>query len=98
MQLTEKEIEKIAHLSKLELTAESKKQMLEDMNKIIKFVDKINELDLEGIEPLVYVNEQSNILRKDVVNNELSQIDALKNAPYKDTDYIKVHKVLNNKS
>ena len=94
MQLTEKEIEKIAHLSKLELSAEGKTQMLADMNKIIKFVDKINELDLEGVEPLIYVNEQSNILRKDEVKNELSQMDALKNAPNKDTDYIKVHKVL----
>ncbi len=94
MQLTEQEIEKIAHLSKLELSSENKKQMLNDMNKIIKFVDKINELDLEGVEPLIYVNEQSNVLRKDEISHELSQIDALKNAPNKDTDYIKVHKVL----
>lgn len=94
MQLTEKEIEKIAQLAKLELNSESKAQMLVDMNKIVKFVDKINELNLEGVDPLIYVNEQSNVLRKDEVSNELSQLDALKNAPNKDTDYIKVHKVL----
>ncbi|CAG0911868.1 unnamed protein product, partial [Cyprideis torosa] len=63
-----------------------------DMNKMLNFVDKINELDLDGVEPLAYMSDEVNILRADEVKQEITHDDALKNAPDKDTDYFRVPK------
>lgn len=94
MKISKEEILKIAALAKLSLDEEQLTAMQADMNKILAFVEKINELPLEGIEPLEYVNEDKNVLRDDQVIYTVSQYDALKNAALKDTDYIKVPKVL----
>ncbi|GCD78119.1 aspartyl/glutamyl-tRNA(Asn/Gln) amidotransferase subunit C [Thermaurantimonas aggregans] len=94
MKISKEEILKIAALAKLSLDEEQLTSMEADMNKILAFVEKINELPLEGIEPLEYVNEDTNVLRDDQVVYTVSQYDALKNAALKDTDYIKVPKVL----
>ncbi len=90
MKIDKKEVEKLAHLARLEFKEEEKKQMVADMNKILGFVEKINELDLEKVEPLVYVSSEENVFRRDVVKQEITKEGALKNAPDKDTDYFKV--------
>jgi aspartyl-tRNA(Asn)/glutamyl-tRNA(Gln) amidotransferase subunit C len=61
---------------------------------MIGFVDKLSEIDTEGIEPLIYMSEEENVLRVDEISNEVSQENALKNAPEKDSDYFKVPTVL----
>ena len=68
--------------------------MKEDLKKIISFVDKLSEIDTEGVEPLTYLSEEVNVLRTDEIANQVSQEDALKNAPQKDSDYFKVPTVL----
>ena len=68
--------------------------MKEDFKKILAFVDKLTELDTEGIEPLIYLSDEENVLRSDEVVMSTSQEDALKNAPQKDSDYFKVPTVL----
>lgn len=97
MKIEKKDIDKLAHLARLEFDDKAKESMAEDMNKIVGFIDKINELDLDNVEPLVYVNEGENVLREDVMRHDITQQEALKNAPQKDTDYIKVPTVLTNK-
>ncbi len=97
MKIDKKDFDKLAHLARLEFTDEARETMLNDMEKIVGFIDKINELDLEGVEPLVYVNEGENVLREDIMRHDITQQEALKNAPQKDTDYIKVPTVLTNK-
>ncbi len=87
-------VERLADLAKLEFDEESRKEIEQDLEKIIGFVDKLSEVDTEGVEPLVHVNEDVNILREDQAKQELTQEQALKNAPVKDSDYIKVPKVL----
>lgn len=94
MNITRKDIEKLAHLSRLELTEEELVAMESDMNKMLQFVDKINALNLEGIEPLAYMSDEVNVLRADDVKQDISHEDALKNAPDKDTDYFRVPKVM----
>lgn len=94
MNLDKETVEKLAHLARLEFSEKEKEEMLEDMNKIMAFVDKINELDLEGVEPLIYLTEEENVLRGDEVNNHVTKDEALKNAPDKDTDYFRVPKVM----
>ena len=94
MRISKEEVEKLAHLSRLELDENAINQMQGDMNKMLHFVDKINELDLEGVEPLAYMSDEVNILRADKIEQTISHEEALKNAPDKDTDYFRVPKVM----
>ena len=96
MKVDEKLVEHLAHLSRLEFDNVSKEKMKSDFEKILDFVAKLEEVNTEGIEPLVYMSAEMNVLREDKVEGELSQKKALKNAPVKDTDYIRVSKVINN--
>lgn len=94
MKISKEEVEKLAHLSRLQLDQNAIDKMQGDMNKMLNFVDKINELDLEGVEPLAYMSDEVNILRADEVEQNISHDEALKNAPDKDTDYFRVPKVM----
>jgi len=94
MKISKEEVEKLAHLARLEFSEEEKLSMQADMDKILGFVYKINELDLEGVEPLVYLNEDRNIMRADKVEQRITKDEALKNSPAKDSDYFRVPKVL----
>ena len=78
----------------LKFDEKSAEKMKGDLNKMIGFVDKLSEIDTEGIEPLIYLSEEVNVLRTDEIANEVSQENALKNAPQKDSDYFKVPTVL----
>ncbi len=92
--ISKEEILHLAHLARLDLDEAAVDAMQQDMDKILTFVDKLNELDVEGVEPLKYMNDDINVLRKDEVRQEFTQAQALRNAPQKDSDYIKVPKVL----
>jgi aspartyl-tRNA(Asn)/glutamyl-tRNA(Gln) amidotransferase subunit C len=94
MEVNNKLIQDLSHLAKLKFDASSAEKMKEDLEKMIGFVDKLSEIDTEGIEPLIYLSEEKNVLRADEIANEVSQENALKNAPEKDSDYFKVPTVL----
>ena len=94
MEVNNKLIEDLSRLAKLKFDEKSAKKMKEDLDKIIGFVDKLSEIDTEGVEPLIYLSEEMNVLRVDEIAHEVSQEDALKNAPQKDSDYFKVPTVL----
>ena len=87
-------VEKIAHLARLELTGEEKQAMIKDMNKILGFMDKLNEIDTTGVEPLVYMTNEVNTLREDVIKQEITHEEALLNAPKQDGQYFLVAKVI----
>lgn len=89
-----KTVDEIAHLARLEFTEESKKEIQNDLNRMLSFVEKLNELDTDGVEPLIYMTNDWNVLREDAPEVTISQKDALKNAPRKDSDYFKVPKVI----
>ena len=94
MEVNNKLIQDIAKLSKLEFNKSSNEKMKKDLKKILAFVDKLNEIDTENIEPLVYLSEEENVLRPDQISESLTQKQALMNAPQKDSDYFKVPTVL----
>ena len=94
MEITNKLIQDIAALAKLEFDEKSAEQMKADLEKIIGFFDKLSEVDTDGIEPLIYLSEEVSVLREDEIKAVVSQIEALKNAPEKDSDYFKVPTVL----
>ena len=94
MEINNKLIQDIAKLSKLQFNDSTTEKMKEDFKKILAFVDKLNEIDTEGVDPLIYLSDEKNVLRSDEVTAFTSQEDALKNAPHKDSDYFKVPTVL----
>ncbi len=94
MSIDKATVEHIAKLAKLEFDDQSKEEIMKDLDRMLEFVDKLNELDTDNIEPLTHMTEEHNVLRADEVKTEISQAEALKNAPQKDSDYFIVPKVL----
>lgn len=92
-----KTVEEVAHLARLEFNDEAKAEILNDMNRMLTFVNKLSELNTENVEPLIYMTNEKNILREDVPEITLTQKEALKNAPKKDSDYFKAPKVIDQK-
>ena len=90
----DKLIEDLSRLAKLKFDKNSSEKMKDDLSTILGFVDTLSEVDTEGVEPLIYISEEVNALREDNIENEVSQKNALKNAPQKDSDYFKVPTVL----
>jgi len=97
MIIDSKTVDKLADLAKLEFDESSKEEIIKDLNRIVSFVEKLNELDTSSVEPLVYLTEDTNVMRDDAVKQEITQAEALKNAPKRDSDYIKVPKVIDKK-
>lgn len=94
MQIDNNTVEKVAKLAKLKFNGQELEAIKGDMNKILVFMDKLNELDTEGVEALEYINEGTNVLRADDVEQYISKEEALKNGPVTDSDFFKVPKVL----
>jgi len=94
MKVDDKLVDHLAHLSRLEFDDVSKEKMKSDFDKMLDFVAKLDQVDTKGVEPLVYMSKEVNVLRVDAVKGEVSQESALQNAPGKDTDYIRVPKVI----
>lgn len=94
MKIDNSVIDKVAGLSKLEFKGEEKEAIKQDMERILTFMDLLNEVNTEGVEPLKYVTEGILDLRKDVAHTDITKAQALENAPSKDSDYFKVPKVL----
>ena len=87
-------ISRLEHLARLELSEEERKKIQSDLNQILAMVDKLNELDTENVEPLIYVSEEKKELRPDLINHQVQRHEALKNAPETDNQYFKVPKVI----
>jgi len=94
MNIDEKLISRLEHLAKLNLTSEERRTLQTELEQILQMVDKLEELDTEGVAPLVYVLEESQLLRPDDVKGQVSQSEALKNAPDTDGTYFKVPKII----
>jgi aspartyl-tRNA(Asn)/glutamyl-tRNA(Gln) amidotransferase subunit C len=94
MQVDDALIEKLSKLSLLYFDEAEKEEIKSDLQKMIGFVDKLQELDTTNIEPLLHMSEEVNVLREDVAGNMLQHEEAIKNAPHHDGQYFKVPKVI----
>ena len=94
MKITDEIVDHIAHLARLKFEGDKKIAIKQDLEKIISFMDKLSDLPSENVEPLIFMNESVNVLREDVAKVTLTQSEALKNAPKKDSDYFRIPKVL----
>ena len=87
-------LDKIAHLARLEFAEKDAEKMMSDMSEIVDWVEKLNEVNTDGVEPLTSMSHEINALREDEVKDHLDHDRALRNAPKKDDDYFRVPKVL----
>jgi aspartyl-tRNA(Asn)/glutamyl-tRNA(Gln) amidotransferase subunit C len=87
-------VRRLAELSKLSFSENEETEMVDGLNEMIAFVDKLKELDTSDVEPLVFMTDETNVLREDVVEAPITQAEALKNAPSKDMYYFRVPKVI----
>jgi aspartyl-tRNA(Asn)/glutamyl-tRNA(Gln) amidotransferase subunit C len=97
MKISEETVDHIAHLARLEFKGEEKVAIQNDLTKIIDFMETLQEVPTDDVEPLIFMADEVNVLRDDVVEMAITQEEALKNAPKKDSDYFRIPKVLNNK-
>ena len=95
MKIDKETVDKIAHLGRLTLTEAEKEKSIVELSEILSFMEKLNEVDVSGVAPLIHLNEEVNVLREDVERQELSREEALRNAPDKTEEYFKVAKVIN---
>lgn len=94
MEVNDDLINNLAQLARLEFNDTEKDEIKNDLQKMIEFIDKLNELDTSGVEPLLHMSENVNMLREDEVKGSISREDALKNAAIHDDQFFKVPKVI----
>jgi aspartyl-tRNA(Asn)/glutamyl-tRNA(Gln) amidotransferase subunit C len=94
MEVNDDLINNLAQLARLEFNDAEKDEIKNDLQKMIAFIDKLNELDTTGVEPLLHMSDNINVLREDEVKGSISREDALKNAPVHDEQFFKVPKVI----
>lgn len=94
MQVDDALIEKLARLSMLHFDEAEKVAIKGDLQKMIGFIEKLNELDTTGVQPLLHMSAQQDVLRDDVPGGMLSKEDALRNAPAHDGNFFQVPKVI----
>jgi len=94
MEVNDALVDKLAHLARLKFDASEREEIKKDLQKMIAFVDKLNELDTTGVEPLLHMSDEINVLRQDETKGSISREEALKNAPLHDEQFFKVPKVI----
>ncbi|WP_247237506.1 Asp-tRNA(Asn)/Glu-tRNA(Gln) amidotransferase subunit GatC [Telluribacter sp. SYSU D00476] len=94
MKIDRETLHKIAHLARLEVKPEEEEALLASMENVLTWMEQLNELDTQGVEPLTHVTGEINNWREDVGLNRLTREQALSNAPSQDGTYIKVPKVI----
>jgi aspartyl-tRNA(Asn)/glutamyl-tRNA(Gln) amidotransferase subunit C len=96
MEVNDALVDNLCKLACLEFDAVGKQEIKKDLQKMIGFVEKLNELELQDVEPLLYMGEETNVLRDDIPEKPLSRFAALQNAKAADEQYFKVPQVVKN--
>ena len=94
MQVDDELIDKLSRLAMLHFDEAEKEEIKTDLEKMIGFVDKLREVDTTGVEPLLHISPEINVLRMDVAGNMLTQAEALQNAPLHNDQFFLVPKVI----
>lgn len=92
--ISDETIEYVGILAKLELSAEEKEAAKSDMGRMLDYIDKLNELDTNGVEPMSHVFPVNNVFREDVVTNGDDRDSMLANAPEKKDGQYQVPKTV----
>jgi len=92
--ISDETIDYVGILAKLELSADEKEQAKQDMGNMLDYIDKLNELNTEGIEPMSHIFSVNNVFREDVVINGDDRAEIIKNAPEEKNGSFKVPKTV----
>jgi aspartyl-tRNA(Asn)/glutamyl-tRNA(Gln) amidotransferase subunit C len=96
--IDQEQVRKVAKLSRLELTEAEVEEFTSQLSAVLDYVEKMNELDTAGIEPLAHCLPISNVFREDCVRESLGTDKTLANAPQRDGEFFKVPKILDDSS
>lgn len=94
MAVSKKDVEYIANLARLEFSNSEIENFTDQLNQILQYVDKLNELDTDNVEPLSHPVENVNVFRDDILKPTVSRMEALKNAPEANDEFFKVPKII----
>jgi len=94
MEVNDELVDHLAHLARLRFDDAGKQEIKADLQKMISFIEKLQEVDTEGVEPLLFMSDEVNVLRDDVVQGSITTAEAMKNAPLTDGQFFKVPKVI----
>lgn len=94
MEVNRELIDKLSNLARLEIKAEEKDHLQSEMQQMIGFIEKLQELDTKGIEPLMHLTEEINVLREDEIRGSVSREEAMENASLKNEAFFMVPKVI----
>ena len=94
MKVTEKEVVHVADLANLELTKQERTRLAKDLNSILEYIDRLNELDTSHVPPMAQAVTEGNVMRADELRESLSREAALKNAPDAQSGFFRVPKVI----
>ena len=94
MAITEDEVRYVAHLSRLALSDEEVGTFGRQLDDIISYVEKLNELDTSDVEPMIHAADRSNVFREDSAGESLTRKEALQNAPEEAEGCFKVPRIL----
>jgi len=94
MEVNETLVQQLADLARLEFSEQEKTEIKGDLQRMITFVEKLNELDTTNVKPLLHMTADRNVLRDDVVVSSITREEGLQNAPAANDQYFKVPKVI----
>ncbi|MEI7640195.1 MAG: Asp-tRNA(Asn)/Glu-tRNA(Gln) amidotransferase subunit GatC [bacterium] len=94
MAITKKDVEYIAHLSRLEITEEEKVMYTEQLSNILEHVNKLQAVNTDKVEPMIYAIEMKNVMREDVVKPSLDKQKVFAAAPSIENNGFKVPKII----
>ena len=94
MAISIQDVEHVASLAKLSFTEEEKRKLASELNEILTYMEQLNSLDTENVEPLSHVIELGNVFREDDLRPGLDREEALKNAPAKTEEFFRVPRVI----
>ncbi len=94
MEVNDLLVENLAKLARLRFDEQEKSEIRADLQQMISFIEKLNEVNTEGVQPLLHMSTNTNILREDIVSGSISRKEGLKNAPDADGTFFRVPKVI----
>ncbi|MFN8265206.1 MAG: Asp-tRNA(Asn)/Glu-tRNA(Gln) amidotransferase subunit GatC [Chitinophagaceae bacterium] len=98
MEVTNELVEKLGKLARLQIDPQQKEGLRQDMQQIIGFIEKLNEIDTTGVEPLMHMTSEINRFRADEIKSPITREQGLKNAFLKDNQFFLVPKVIKKQS
>ena len=91
--ITKEQVQHVAKLARLSLTEDEVKLYTEQLSKILDYIDQLNEVKTEGIEPMTQPIPTVNVMREDIVKKQFERQDVLSNAPHEEYGFFRVPKI-----